>query len=166
MPFSYFISCLWWICVVVHEWVYAASFGLFYCPSHSLYSAQTAKTKLRRTKSWRAIKTEKRRKIMSNYVKLKWHNLQNDLHFSVVFFSCHFLVCLRERNKDQLCETIPLKPTICPSIPSLMLLACQSKTLIIAMETEGLVTSSNKISEQQFIRKSLAGGKSLLYFQS
>lgn len=124
MPFSYFISCLWWICVLVHEWVYSMQLE-FWIVSLSFSFPLFCPDSKDKTQSNKELESDKdREKIMSNYVKLKWLNLQNDLHFSVVFFSCHFLVCLREWNKDQLCETIPLKPTICPS--TVCLLSCCS----------------------------------------
>lgn len=53
-------------------------FWIVLCPSHSLYSAKTQNSAQQRAV---AIETEKKtlqRKIMSNYAKLKWLNLQND----------------------------------------------------------------------------------------
>ncbi len=76
------------------------TFGLFRNPSHSLYSA-----KLSTTKSWRAIETEKKtqqRKLMSNYVKLKWLNLQN--HRS-------FFCCLLQLSLSWMFERTEQRPT-------------------------------------------------------
>lgn len=71
------------MCEYVHEWVYAAQvldcFAVLLIPS--IFCQDSKDVKLRTTKSWRAIETERKtlpRKIMSNYVKLKWLNLQND----------------------------------------------------------------------------------------
>lgn len=157
MLFSYFISC--WI----NWWVYAAQFlDCFVILLTPCIQQRQQRCKTQHNKELESDRDREKGTTEKNNVKLckaemtqpsKWSTRTN-LHFSVVFFSCHFPGCLRELNKDQLRETIPLKPTICPSLPSLTLLACQSKALIIiAMETEGLVMSSNKLSEQQVIRK-------------
>lgn len=71
------------MCVLVHEWVYAAQvldcFTVLLIPS--IFCQDSKDVKLRTTKSPRAIDTEKDttgKIISSNYVKLKWLNLQND----------------------------------------------------------------------------------------
>lgn len=104
MPFSYFIS--WWINCGSGEFVWicawvsicSSSSGLFRCPSHSLYILpRQQRCKTQNNKELESNRDREKDTAEKNHVKLckaemtqssKWSSRMN-LHFSVVFFSCH-----------------------------------------------------------------------------